>query len=223
MHENAPILTAEPRERTGSRYAKRLRDRGGLPAIIYGHGEQPTPVSLDAKDAIQYISRGEKVFQVQMDGQSSRQVVLLKDLQFDYLGSNIIHADLARVDLDERVTSRVSVHLTGDAVGLNTSGAVLMHPTSEIEIECELRNLPDYVEVDVTDLDVGGVITAGEVKLPGDTITLLTDEHAVIAQINVQQEEATDEASEVSAEGAGEPEVLSERKSEDEDQDKKED
>lgn len=221
MHENAPILTAEPRERTGSRYAKRLRDRGGLPAIIYGHGEQPTPVSLDAKDAIQHITRGEKVFQVQINGQSSKQVVLLKDLQFDYLGTNIIHADLARVDLDERVTSRVSVHLTGDAVGLNTAGAVLMHPTSELEIECELRNLPDYVEVDVSDLDVGGVITAGDVKFPGDTITLLTDESAVVAQINVQAEEATDEAAEVSAEGAGEPEVLSERKEEDED--KKED
>src|SRR5688572_1126775 len=132
MHEKSPELTAKKRERVGSRYSSRIREQGGLPAIVYGHKEEPVPVSLDAREALAHITKGEKVFRLRMDGTKGEpQTVLLKELQFDYLGSRIVHADFARVSLTDRVTVKVPVHLIGEAKGLKTAGAILMHPTSE--------------------------------------------------------------------------------------------
>lgn len=215
MHENAPILTAKKRERIGSRYANRVRQQGGLPAIIYGHKEEPTPIALDARETINHILKGEKVFRIQMDGNGEAQTVLLKDVQYDYMGTKVVHCDLARVSLTDRVHVTVPVRLVGDAVGLKTAGAILLHPTGELEIECVVTEIPDHVEVSVTDLQVDQMITAGQVKLPSETMRLLTDGHAVVAQIVVQSGEATAEAATVEA-GAAQPEVLTAKKKDEE-------
>jgi large subunit ribosomal protein L25 len=215
MHEKAPILTAKKRERLGSRYCQRIRKQGGLPAIVYGHGAQPIPVFLDFRATVPHITAGEKVFRMELqDGKEGfkDQIVLLKELQFDYLGTNIVHADFARVDLNERVKTRVPIHLIGEAKGLKTAGAILMHPTAELEVECRVVDLPDFVEVRVDDLDVGHGITAADVKLPKDDMKLLTDKHAMVAQIVVQAEVVTAEAATVG--GAAEPEVLTAKKPE---------
>src|ERR1051325_2032173 len=99
MHEQSPVLTAKKRERLGTRYSARIRGTGGLPAILYGHKEEPLPVYLDSREALGHISKGEKVFRFQMDGAKDSQTVLLKDVQFDYTGNKIVHADFARVSL----------------------------------------------------------------------------------------------------------------------------
>lgn len=211
MHEKAPQLTAQKRERLGSRYCKRIRDKGGLPAIVYGHGETPTPVFLPgARDALSMITAGEKVFRMSLEGGFSDQIVLLKELQFDYLGTNIVHADFARVDLNERVRTRVPIHLVGEAKGLKTAGAILVHPTTELEIECRVLDLPDFIELRVDDLEVDQSITASQVKLPKEDMKLLTDGHAMMAQISVQAEVATGEAAATDAAAA--PEVLTAKK-----------
>lgn len=214
MHEKAPVLTAKTRERLGSRYSNRVRQQGGLPAILYGHGKDPLPITLDGRDALAHIKAGEKVFRLDFPGTKQAdemQIVLLKDLQFDYLGTNIVHADLARVDLNERVATRVPIHLVGEAIGLKQAGAILMHPTNEIVIECAVKDLPEYIEVSVTDLDVGHAVTAANVKLPSDTMKMLTDKHAILAQIVIQQEIVVAEAAAVPAEGA-QPEVITAKK-----------
>ena len=122
MSQKTPTLSAENRDRTGSRYSKRLRDKGRLPAVLYGHGRDPLSISLDMKEALSHFHKGEKVFKLDFPGAKSAdemQMVLLKDLGFDFLGTNIIHADLARVDLNERVRTKVPIHLMGEAIGLN--------------------------------------------------------------------------------------------------------
>lgn len=217
MHENAPLLTASRREKVGTRYSNRIRQAGGLPAIIYGHGAEPLPVSVDAKETLRCLHKGEKILQLQIEGQSEVQNVLVKDLQFDYLGTNVVHADFARVDLEERIEVNVTIHLVGEAVGLKTPGALLLHPTNEVEIECKVANLPDFFEIDVSGLEAGEALHASDIKLPLDTMKLLSDPELIIAQIIVQsieEEEETDESGEVS--GAAEPEVITEKK-EDED------
>src|SRR5436190_72020 len=115
MHEKSPVLTAKKRERLGSRYSARLREQGALPAIVYGHKEEPVPVTLDFREAASHIVKGEKVFRLQLDGAKDPETVLLKELQFDYLGTRIVHADFARVSLTDRVTVRVPVRLVGEA------------------------------------------------------------------------------------------------------------
>lgn len=213
MNQKTPVLKAARREKVGSRYAKRLRDKGGLPAIVYGHGEDPVAIVLDAKDALAHFRKGEKVFQLALDGQAGSQVVLLKDVGFDYLGTNIIHADLARVDLNQRVRVRVPIHLIGESKGLRTAGAILMHPLNELEIECPVTDLPDFIEVEIGELDVGHAITAGGVRLPSESMKLISDPHANVAQIIIQVEVVTDEAAKVAG-GGVEPEVITAKKKE---------
>src|ERR1043165_886261 len=91
MHEKAPLLSAKKREKLGTRYCERIRKGGGLPAIVYGHGAQPLPVYVNAHEAVSHITAGEKVFRMDLaDGKDSfkDQIVLLKELQFDFLGTN---------------------------------------------------------------------------------------------------------------------------------------
>lgn len=216
MHENAPVLTATKRERLGSRYAARVREQGGLPAIVYGHGEEPLPVAINAHIALGHIHKGEKVFQLAIDGGGSPATVLLKDVQFDYLGTRIVHCDFARVSLTDRVTVSVPVRLIGEAKGLKTAGAVLMHPVAELEIECVVTEIPDFIELDITELDVDHAITAGEVKLPSEGMTLVTDEHAIMAQVVVQAAAPEPAEQAVVEAGAAQPEVIREKKKEEE-------
>lgn len=211
MHEKSPVLTATTREKTGSRYAQRDRKAGSLPAVMYGHGEAPLSLTLNAKEALKHINKGEKVFQIDMAG--AKQLVLLKALSFDYLGTNIIHADFVRASLKDRVKSKVPVHLIGEAVGLKTVGAVLIHPVTQLEIECTLELLPDSLDLDISGLTEEHPITADKVKLPAGA-KLITDSHGIVAQIIIQKEEVvaapTAEAGTVA--GAAAPEVAGAKK-----------
>jgi large subunit ribosomal protein L25 len=216
MQEQSPLLEAAPRERLGSRYAQRLRSQVRLPAIVYGHKIEPKPISLDAKSTLAHIHSGEKVFRLELD-KAAPEVVLLKELQFDHLGTNIIHADFARVDLEERVHTRVHIKFVGEAVGLKEAGAVLIHPLNELEIECRVADMPDEIEVDITNLGAGDSISAEDVKLPAADMKVVTDPSALVCQVSIQAE-APELAEEETVEGEAEPEVISEKKEEDEDE-----
>jgi large subunit ribosomal protein L25 len=213
MHENSPLLKAAKRDRLGTRYATRERAAGRLPAVLFGHGIAPLAISLDNKETVTHIAKGEKVFRLDIPGETKNgeQIVLLKDVQFDYLGTTLVHCDFARVDLNERIHTRVSIHLVGEARGLKTAGAVLMHPTSELEIECRVIDMPDYIEVSVADLDVDQFISAAQVKLPKDDMKLVTDAHSVVAVVQVQKEIVVAEATTVGTEAAT-PEVITAKK-----------
>ncbi|MCC6319831.1 MAG: 50S ribosomal protein L25 [Phycisphaerales bacterium] len=215
MHEKSPLLTAEKRERIGTRYAKRDRAIGRLPAVVYGHGRDPLAITLDAKSTLTQIHKGEKVFRLDFPGHKEAdemQMVLLKEVQFDYLGTNIVHADFARVDLNERVRTHVHITFLGEAKGLKTAGNMLMHPVTELEIECRVVDLPDHVEVNIADLDLGDMISASQVKLPMPDMKLITDPNAVVAQVVLAGVSKAAEEETVAAEGATEPEVLTAKK-----------
>ncbi|HZW11445.1 MAG TPA: 50S ribosomal protein L25 [Phycisphaerales bacterium] len=214
MQGNTPILSAKRRERVGTRYSNRIRQAGGLPAVIYGHGEAPVAIALDARDTLGHFTKGEKVYKIQMEGDGQAQVVLLKDLQYDHLGTTVVHADFARVDLDERVEVKVPVHFVGEAVGLKTAGAILMHPTNEVEIECSVASIPESIEVDISGLGAGQILHASDLSLPMSSMKLVTEPEAIIAQIVIQTETQVAEAAPVEAGAASQPEVITERKKE---------
>ena len=210
MSDTTTELSAQLRERTGSRYSQRVRKAGGLPAVVYGHKEEPVSITVDAHSTIGHISKGEKVFHMDIEG--TKQYVLLKDLGYDYLGTNIIHADFARVDMNERVDTRARLKFVGEAAGLKATGAIMMHPVIELQLNCTVTNLPDDIIVDVSDMEVGDVIHASDITLPKDTMVLLTDEKAILAQIVIKAvAEDEGEAAEVGADGTT-PEVIAEKK-----------
>lgn len=208
-------LAATTRDRVGSRYAQRLRTAGKLPAVLYGHKKTPVPLAVDAGDALRHIRAGKRVFTLSVDG-GGEETALLKDIQYDYLGSDVIHADFERVNLDEQVEVNLHVAFRGDAVGLKTTGAIMLHPTTELACSCRVIDVVDHIEVDVSNLENGQSLHAGEIALPPN-MTLLSDPEAVVATIVVQKqiEEEVGEQAEVEGEAA-EPEVISEKKEDDE-------
>lgn len=213
MKSEMPVLKVDFRTRSGSRYAARDRAAGKLPGVIYGHKIAPVNVIFDRKEILSHIDAGEKVYKLDFPGTKATdegQMVLLRDVQFDYLGTNLIHVDFARVDENERVHTKVHIQLKGEAIGMKVAGAILTHPTSEIEIECKVIDLPDTIEVDITGLGMDEMITADQVKLPKADMKLLTDAHAVVAQITEAKAEVAAEATAVAA-GAAAPEVLGEK------------
>lgn len=219
MRTTTHELTADPRDRLGTRNAQKIRKEGKLPIVLYGHKKGAVHLSLDAKDAISHIEAGEKIYSLNT-GAAKPETALLKDVHYDYLGLQIIHADFERVDLDEVVTVNVPIRLLGDAVGLKTVGAMLIHTVTEIAVECKVSQMRDAVEVDVSALDVGGARHAREIELPAQW-KLQSDPDAVIAAIQIKQQEAVAEEVEVE-EGAEEPEVLADKDDSKKDDAKKE-
>lgn len=201
-------LKAEARTDVGTRDAQRLRAAGKLPAVLYGHKKATAHIALDAKEAITHLEAGERVFELQIDG-SARETALLKDVGYDYLGRRIIHVDFERVDLDETVTVHIPIHFKGEAVGLKSAGAILIHPASDISVTCRVRDLQDALDVDISELGVGESLHASDIKLPAGW-TLQSDPDTVLAAIQVKKEEA--EGEEVTVEGGAEPERITEKK-----------
>lgn len=207
------VLTAKKRDRVGSRYAQRVRRSGGLPAVLYGHGAEPVSITLDARETVRHILAGEKVFGLSVEGEGAEATVLLKDIQFDFLGDTIIHLDFARVDLDEEVEVHVPIHLVGEAKGLKSAGSVLLRPMTELTVRCKVTHIPDAIDIDISELDVGHSVHLREVTLPPG-VQALDDPEGVVATIHMKAEE-TVVAEQAPATGeAAEPEVIREKKAE---------
>lgn len=215
MHEKSPLLNVKRREKTGTRYNNRLREAGSVPAVVYGRGKDPVSIALNHRDFTRLVTKGEKIFRLDVPADKdleSQQMVLLRDLQFDYLGTNIVHADFTRISLQDRIHTLVPVHLIGEATGLKQAGAILMHPVSEVSIECLVTELPEFIELNIAELDVGHALTAADLKLPGSNMKVLTDPHAILAQIVIQQEIVVAEATAAPTGEAATPEVLTAKK-----------
>jgi large subunit ribosomal protein L25 len=207
MSKTTPTLKAAPRERLGSRYAKRLRTSGKLPAVLYGHGSAPMSITLDEKETVTSLKAGAHVVKLAMEG-GSTETCLVKDLQFGWLGDNVIHVDLARVDLDEVVTVKVRLQFVGQPESAKKPGAVLTHDVTELEIECKVRDIPEEIRVDLGGI-TADVYTVGEFKL-AEGLKAVTDPHAALSRVVTIAEEAEGEAAAPTA--GAEPEVLTAKK-----------
>ena len=210
MGTETPTITVEVREKTGSRYAQRLRKSGRLPAVIYGKGEAPVHVSVDERMILDVLHGGSHVLNVNVEGKTQDKC-LVRDLQFGWLGDNLIHLDLTRVDLDEVVTVNVSVNLTGNPKIAAAAGAVLEVVRREIEVTCKVVDIPGEIKYDITDME--DAVTIGDLPIP-DGVTAVLDPDKHICHVTmVAQEEAEGEETEVTGEGE-EPEVITKPKEE---------
>src|SRR3954471_15487932 len=108
-------ITAKPRPELGSRANQRLRNAGFLPGVVYGHKEAVVPVTLPKKELVNHLHRGVHLFDLALDGKAEK--VLVKEVQYDHLGAEVLHVDFARVSLDERVEVTVSLEFKGTPKG----------------------------------------------------------------------------------------------------------
>jgi large subunit ribosomal protein L25 len=201
------VLQAELRKEKGSRQMTRLRDPkvGKLPAVVYGHGKEPIHISLNAHDFLEGLHHGHRIFEIQLP--TGNQTLLVKELQYDHFGKKLVHADLMRVDLNERMVVTVPIELKGTAKGSHEGGIVDQNLTN-LEVECVVSRIPKVIPVSVKELGVGDAIHAKDLELPAGSV-LKTDPEAMICICHLPKVKAVVE--EVVAEVAAEPEVITER------------
>jgi len=195
-------VSAKARSELGSRANKRLRDAGFVPGVIYGHKEAVIPVTLPKKELTGHLGRGAHLFDLALDDGKS-QKVLVKEVQFDHLGAEVIHVDFARVSLDEKVTLTIPLELKGTPKG-EEDGGVLHQAVMELEIECLVTDIPDAIRHNVTEMGMNSVLHIKELSLPAG-VKALQDEDLIVATVREIEEEAA--AAPVEGESA-EPELI---------------
>ena len=212
MHDT-PTISASTRQRTGTLYSQRLRKQGRLPAVIYGHKKTPISVSVDEKEILILLHGGAHVLEVKVEG-GSKETCLVKDLQFGYLGDNVIHIDFARVDLDEEVTVNVHLNFVGAPELAKKAEAILTHDITELEIICKVNAIPEEIRVDLTAMGDATLFTIGQIELPAGLKATSEPDLPVCHISFIHKEEAEGEEVEIDT-GVAEPEVITEAKTDD--------
>ena len=204
--EKGLLLKAEIREHTGSRSSANIRRQGCIPAVVYGHKKDTVAISLDAHNFAEEVHHGHRLLDLQIG--KAKEKVIIKDLQYDHLGKNIIHADLMRVDVTEMIKVTVSIELKGVAKGTHEGGIIEMH-TDHLEIECRATDIPESIVVSVKELGIGDTVHASDVELPAG-VKLVTDPSVLLVTCSLVVEVKTTE--EIEAEAPAAPEVIGEVK-----------
>ncbi|HEY7119957.1 MAG TPA: 50S ribosomal protein L25 [Tepidisphaeraceae bacterium] len=201
MASQTAQLTAKVRGELGSRRNKRLRDAGFVPGVIYGHKEEVVPVTLPKKELVGHLDHGAHLFSLQVDGKSEN--VLVKDVQYDHLGIEVLHVDFTRVDLNERVEVTVPLVLKGEPKG-EADGGVLTQVISDLEIECLVTQIPSEVRHNVAEMALNDVLQIKDLQLPPG-VRALQDPEQIVATV---KEVVEVEPIEVAEAGPAEPEVI---------------
>lgn len=205
-------LKSQPREGRGSRASKKLRKNGQIPAVVYGHKETPAHITLELEEFDRAVRKlHARTFTITVAGKP--ETVLIKELQWDHLGKEMIHVDLIRVSATERVKVTVPVELRGTPKTMG--GGVLDQPFHHLHVECSPVSIPDAIRIDVTNLTLGNPIHVKEITFP-EGVTPLDPPETVVVHIKLPGAEAVlPEATAV------EPEVLTAKKPKEGEEDKK--
>jgi large subunit ribosomal protein L25 len=206
-------LEAKKRTETGKERAKKLRRQGLIPAVVYGPGDEPLPLEINAQslNSILRAGKGENVIiTLNIDGGQNEKKVLIREIQHDPVLGDILHVDFQHVLLTKKITVKVPVHLVGVPVGVSKDGGILQHVLRELEIECLPTEIPEKVEFDVSNLKIGDSIHVKDTRL--EKVTILSDAEGSIVTVvppTIFKEEVVPAAAEVT-----EPEVITEKKAE---------
>lgn len=206
------VLNVVAREPKGKRFARRMRDQGSIPAIMYGHGSDPVALTVSAKEVAAILRHQSRV--VQLKGIVNQQV-LIRELQWDSFGVDILHVDFAVLVAGETVEVRVPIELRGAAPGVR-EGGVVDHVTHDVEVQCAPNDVPTHIDLNINELELGQSLTLADLPLP-EGVTLVGEDVGSITVVQCHEPtEIPDE--EVGAELSGnEPEVIG-RKAEDEEE-----
>ena len=206
-------LVAQPRADYGTRASRRLRKQGLVPGVIYGHKEATVSLAVSGDELTKAIRQGSRIVDLKLGEKA--ETALVKDVQWDPLGHDILHIDFARVSADERVELAVALALRGTAPGV-TAGGVLMQPLHQLTVECLATAIPDSIRVNIGTLQIGDVLHVRDLKLP-EGVVAKDEPDAVVVQVTAPQ------AEEEAAAGPGEvaePEVITKGKGEEGEEEK---
>jgi large subunit ribosomal protein L25 len=200
-------LSVTTREKTGTTSAHAVRHAGKVPGVLFGHGSAPVPIELDARAFDDLLHAGGKnaLLDVSLDG-GKKDTAMIREVQRDPITRRVIHADFQRVGATEEISASLPLVTTGVADGVKNRGAVMDIVLHSVTILGPANALPEQIEHDVTSLDVGDHVTAGDLKLP-PKIKLDMDAHTILISVEASKTEAEAAESAPAPAGADVPTV----------------
>ena len=216
-------LKVQPRDNLGKNASRRLRRSGRIPGTVYGANKEPQSISLSHDDVLHQLDREafySSILTINIDAE--REQVVLKDLQRHPYKPEILHIDFLRIDEKQKITMRVPLHFINEHLcpGVKSGGGVVSRVMTELEISCLPGDLPEYIDVDLANVDLGETIHLSDIVLPeGVEIHALLsggDASASVVTVSLpkgiieEEEELEEELEGVEMEAEAEPETESE-------------
>ena len=209
-------LEAKLRKDLGKEAVKRLRREGLIPAVVYRRGEKTTPLVLDRKalEKILHTAAGENVvisLKITGDEKHKERTCIIKEIQHNPVTGDILHADFNQISLTETIKVNVPIATKGEAIGVKQDGGVLEHVLWEVQVECLPTQIPEKLEIDVTNLKIGDALFVKDIVVPREIEILNDPELRIVAvekPVEVKIEEVKPE------EVVTEPEVIKQKKEE---------
>ena len=210
------VLEVVKREGRGKNEARRLRVAGRIPAVVYGaekSGKTPTgiPVAADPKEVLRILhseSGANTLITLKLDGSESQ--VMVKEYQLDPVTHQLLHADFYQLAMDREITVTVPVHISGEPKGVKLQGGMLDFVTREIEVQCLPANIPERIEIDVTELNLHDAIRLRDLP-PNPKLKALNEPETMLVHVVLPKAEeaaATADADAAAATPTSEPEVI---------------
>jgi len=199
-------LKTKIRTTTGNGPARRLRMSEQIPAVLYGQKTEPVLLSVNKSDLEQVFKKG-GIGQVilnlviQKNGETTTRPAMIKELQTHPLSRNFIHIDFYEIKMDQKITAKIPVVTTGMAKGVELGG-MLQIIRRELEVECLPLAVPESIEIDISDLDIGDSIHVGKIRLEGEIEFLEDDNYTVVTVLSPKMEEEPEEEEEAEEEEA---------------------
>src|SRR6478672_2702676 len=215
------LLEAQPRTPGTKNDARRVRKQGKVPAVVYGAGKSALPVSVDPRQ-VSRILRSEtghnSVFDLALDGERTKAMIV--DWQYEPIKGSLLHIDLKRIAMDQKLRVNVPIELVGEPEGVKTQGGLLEQIVREVEVECLPADIPNAVELNVAELVFGVVLRVSDLP-KNDKVRFVTDPDQPVAHIISIKEEVVATPEAVAGEAAAapaEPEVIKKGKQETEEE-----
>jgi large subunit ribosomal protein L25 len=199
-------LKTKIRTTTGNGPARRLRVSGQIPAVLYGPKTEPVLLSVDKSDLELLFKKGgigQVVLNlvIQKNGETLTMPAMIKELQTHPVSRNFIHVDFYEIKMDQKITAKIPVITTGKAKGVE-AGGILQIIRRELEVECLPLEVPESIEVDISDLDIGDSIHVGQIHVEGEIEFLEEDDYTVVTVSSPKMEEEPEEEEEAEEEEA---------------------
>ncbi|MCD6452273.1 MAG: 50S ribosomal protein L25/general stress protein Ctc [Acidobacteria bacterium] len=215
------LITAEERKELGKNVARRLRRNGRIPAIIYGENKKPIPIAIDPKPVLPLIrsGKGESTILRLKIGKKKEEKVIIKDYQVDPIRDTLAHVDFLRISMTKRIRVHIPIVLTGEAKGVKEEGGIVEFLLREVEIECLPGDIPDHIELDITELRTGDSLHISDIT-PPEKVEIVSDPTLTVvhigapAKVAAEAVEVTEEAEEAVEEEKKEVEEKVEEKEE---------
>ncbi|HZS34017.1 MAG TPA: 50S ribosomal protein L25 [Methylomirabilota bacterium] len=208
---NIRELSVQPRAATGKGAVGRLRRRGLVPAILYGGGQSPLPLEVspvEVQRTLHARAAGGVLVHLRLPGEAEPRTAVVRDLQFDPVRDALLHVDFQAVRMDEEITVEVPIHVVGEAAGVKEQSGILALLLRAVEVACLPSLIPERIDIDVSPLRIHDVLTVADLRLPeGVRVTTASTQPLVTVTPPMAEEVAVPAAAAVA-----EPEVVTERK-----------